>query len=483
MAIPTTSDIGTYSAANNTLFAYPIRLDGVYCWPDTLHHCSIDQSYYDSSSDKGSCCSSLYSKSSTPYEEVSDSMVVFLSIGLPIIFLTLRLFLWRCFLNDLLRNCKVVLRSDDSWRNHSATKQVSQYMQSSQSEYGTGEEPGSIYNSKDSRQSAVGDSELLNWPSSQSFRIFPVQSSNNRKYAQVNSHLLENQSIWKYCYSICCLYGDQDPISDELIRNGHDIEADNPSELEPVYDDKKKASQQTRFPCSGDYNVYYSSYHSAWLRYVCSCCRIQRHTYAATEYLDMPYTTIYRISNVFWLHIYWNSIISLILSFVLQLLIVGYLKEKVSAPRPIFYALNIFSTIHSDIRSYASSTSHRSFPSGHSSCIAACMGYFALVLMKDAVDFNSFNKLTNGSRNGPHVGHILISRMAILAAMGSLVLILWVGATRIRDYWHFANDVIGGWLIGAVIAVSVYVFMTSHTSKSMYSIYMSIYEEKLHSCR
>eukprot|EP00611_Tribonema_gayanum_P001055 TRINITY_DN10794_c0_g1_i5.p4 TRINITY_DN10794_c0_g1~~TRINITY_DN10794_c0_g1_i5.p4 ORF type:complete len:112 (-),score=52.10 TRINITY_DN10794_c0_g1_i5:415-750(-) len=30
---------------------------------------------------------------------------------------------------------------------------------------------------------------------------------------------------------------------------------------------------------------------------------------------------------------------------------------------------------------------------------------------------------------------------------------LWVGVTRIQDYWHFQDDVAAGWLVGALSAV------------------------------
>ena len=34
----------------------------------------------------------------------------------------------------------------------------------------------------------------------------------------------------------------------------------------------------------------------------------------------------------------------------------------------------------------------------------------------------------------------------------SVALVVWVGVTRIVDYWHFQHDVIAGWLIGGVSA-------------------------------
>lgn len=30
----------------------------------------------------------------------------------------------------------------------------------------------------------------------------------------------------------------------------------------------------------------------------------------------------------------------------------------------------------------------------------------------------------------------------------SVAMVVWVGVTRIADYWHFQHDVIAGWLIG-----------------------------------
>ena len=136
-----------------------------------------------------------------------------------------------------------------------------------------------------------------------------------------------------------------------------------------------------------------------------------------------------------------NVIIANYILSIIFLPIIGIIKEKANAPRPIFYAMEIFSRVHPSLllRERISRMAHQSFPSGHSSCIAAGLIYVAVVLLGDA------HRLLRRSPFGPGGGcnYTLASRCLLYCALGLLMVVLWVGATRIIDYWHFANDVIG----------------------------------------
>eukprot|EP01042_Synura_sphagnicola_P000514 gene514-546_t len=93
-------------------------------------------------------------------------------------------------------------------------------------------------------------------------------------------------------------------------------------------------------------------------------------------------------------------------------------------------------------------TASQSFPSGHSEWTMSSCFYISLVLWRDA------SKL-----QGQHPG---IGK--VIAFLGVLLLLipLWVGCTRIQDYWHFPVDVATGWLLGVLIAAFCFVFL-SHT--------------------
>jgi membrane-associated phospholipid phosphatase len=126
----------------------------------------------------------------------------------------------------------------------------------------------------------------------------------------------------------------------------------------------------------------------------------------------------------------WDLTVGLFASHLYQWVFIGLLKAKVNAPRPNFHALEIFSNVHADLRVYLQRTSHRSFPSGHSSSVFAGLGYVVLVFLADARYLK---------RHGQHT----LAGVMVHIALVLLMAVLYVGATRIIDYLHFANDVIG----------------------------------------
>jgi hypothetical protein len=66
------------------------------------------------------------------------------------------------------------------------------------------------------------------------------------------------------------------------------------------------------------------------------------------------------------------------------------------------------------------------------------LSFTALILLEDA-------------QYSPPLPHLILIHTAVLC----VVLALWVGATRVYDYWHTPADVVGGWLIGATVAYGV----------------------------
>lgn len=80
----------------------------------------------------------------------------------------------------------------------------------------------------------------------------------------------------------------------------------------------------------------------------------------------------------------------------------------------------------------------KSFPSGHSSMSTVGCAYAAAMLL---------SRLPKGPRGG-------VARLC--AALSPLLLALFVGVTRVTDYWHWPSDVAAGGAIGGGIAVAVW---------------------------
>ncbi len=79
------------TATFNTLYAYPIELDGVDCFPDVLSLCITD---FDARRNED-CCKSLYDESVYPRQIIPDDLLMILSLLIPIILLCLRALVWR----------------------------------------------------------------------------------------------------------------------------------------------------------------------------------------------------------------------------------------------------------------------------------------------------------------------------------------------------------------------------------------------------
>jgi membrane-associated phospholipid phosphatase len=82
----------------------------------------------------------------------------------------------------------------------------------------------------------------------------------------------------------------------------------------------------------------------------------------------------------------------------------------------------------------------KSFPSGHTSLSTAGMAYLAGYLLARA-------RARAASDGG--------AAWRTGVALSPLLLALWVGLTRVRDYWHHHTDVEVGAALGALIAHTV----------------------------
>jgi membrane-associated phospholipid phosphatase len=182
------------------------------------------------------------------------------------------------------------------------------------------------------------------------------------------------------------------------------------------------------------------------------------------------------LQHMFWLLLVYEPTAGLLISLAFQGIICLGLKRFVGAPRPNYYALTAWASVYSNRETDAVSAM-MSFPSGHSSTAAAGLGYVVLVLLDDIrklkakhwrLSFYSSNCSSNSSSNNAQITSIspltglnneeeemqrnpgssscdTVSLILFfsLIIMLCVSLILWIGASRIKDYYHFAPDVIG----------------------------------------
>ncbi|XP_077210612.1 lipid phosphate phosphatase 2-like isoform X2 [Tasmannia lanceolata] len=154
----------------------------------------------------------------------------------------------------------------------------------------------------------------------------------------------------------------------------------------------------------------------------------------------------FRRKDVYDLH---HAILGLLYSALITGVITSAIKDTVGRPRPHFFwrcfpdgkeAYNNFTggvICHGEDRLIREG--HKSFPSGHTSCSFAGLGFLALYLA---------GKIKAFDRRG-HVAKLCIVFLPLLIA--SLV-----GVSLVDDYWHHWEDVFAGGFIGNVVATFCY---------------------------
>eukprot|EP00611_Tribonema_gayanum_P000172 TRINITY_DN1011_c0_g2_i1.p1 TRINITY_DN1011_c0_g2~~TRINITY_DN1011_c0_g2_i1.p1 ORF type:complete len:374 (-),score=139.21 TRINITY_DN1011_c0_g2_i1:659-1780(-) len=153
----------------------------------------------------------------------------------------------------------------------------------------------------------------------------------------------------------------------------------------------------------------------------------------------------------------WDAWIGLLASLAMASLMTELTKLLVGRPRPNYYALRYFGehsivdqgSIHDATRS-----ANTSWVSGHSSLSLAGVLFLTLVLWRDVSVW-----LVRWGR--PHRAWLpLVTAMAYFTLIWIPILTLLVGISRMRDYWHRPEDVLGGWIVGALCAVYAWRIVT-----------------------
>ena len=163
-----------------------------------------------------------------------------------------------------------------------------------------------------------------------------------------------------------------------------------------------------------------------------------------------------------------DNIVGWLFTFVLTGTITQVIKQTVGRPRPNNFALAIFSTYTGEDAMI--NQSFESFPSGHSSMSMSSMFYISLIMLHDITETPD-----RGCWNDPI--HALYIRGAyVVRAMLPIFLSLYVGCTRIIDYWHHPSDVLTGWSLGILCAVFGYYHVRN--SQGLRGLYIEVLKGK-----
>lgn len=57
-----------------------------------------------------------------------------------------------------------------------------------------------------------------------------------------------------------------------------------------------------------------------------------------------------KVDYRYWYKILWDTILGLVFAVILSVVVTDYIKRAVGAPRPIYYALKLFASVHSSVR-------------------------------------------------------------------------------------------------------------------------------------
>ena len=129
-----------------------------------------------------------------------------------------------------------------------------------------------------------------------------------------------------------------------------------------------------------------------------------------------------------WLFFLSEAVLTLIFASTYQTILMEVIKASVGAPRPIFHALNIWASAVPGREPWRQEA-HRSFPSGHSATASSGLGVILILLLRDA-----HLLLDHHPTAAKVVAHLSLFPLGV---------IVYVGVSRIRDYWHFPVDVVG----------------------------------------
>ena len=167
---------------------------------------------------------------------------------------------------------------------------------------------------------------------------------------------------------------------------------------------------------------------------------------------------------------YHNLLLAFCLCIILDLLTTDSIKKMTGRPRPNFFALTEWRFYEAtggatgywgpgpDATASQVREAYQSFVSGHTS-----LSFSGLLFLSQFL-FHQLSPLSP-----LHIAHAIavdrkqLSQLSRINNLPSLfipflpiALATWISLTRIRDYWHFAEDVVGGTIVGSFFALATF---------------------------
>ena len=459
MTIPDISFVGSTgsSSVQNPTYSYPIKLDGHNCFPSDIYSCIRAKQAGDPMT--AGCCATLYDVNIDPTQTVANPFLIFLGIIIPFIVFIIRAALWRLYISR-------------------------QWSLPSEAHIAT---PCSLYYSVRGALFSI-----ISVPPATLDILIHLHRNSTRN---VSTAWTSSSEYRKQKFRDISIYQQRDRIA-----CAHDVDANDESRYEII--DSNGNTIKTRAARNEDVRD---------VRDIEVCdrerCRrdddpsppqssdVLNESFLGNNSLGISTitpTASTPLQQMFWLLLIYEPSVSLAIASAFQGIICLGLKRYVGAPRPNYYALSAWASIYPDPadRFKDLQSARFSFPSGHAATAAAGLGILILVLLKDVKklrrkckqmisnpnDINNLNLNLNSNfaskgdqedlkRNANTTDAVYLMILFSLLIMLSVCLIFWIGGSRIKDYYHFAPDVIGkSILLFFSFCPHLYFFSTSSQS-------------------
>ena len=159
-------------------------------------------------------------------------------------------------------------------------------------------------------------------------------------------------------------------------------------------------------------------------------------------------------------HFFHDGACAFIAAMTITLFFTGVIKRMTGILRPNFYEQCNFSveTLRCMSNDYDEDNIRMSFVSGHASVAFCGLTMLTLIFLGASRVYSLDNENRQHARQRNTTGAINIKEMRLFHALmySPILLAIYIGSTRLVDYYHHEADVIGGAFLGASIAVLAY---------------------------
>ena len=457
-----------FVTVQNPTNSYPINLDGNICFPSDIYSCiSLKES---GASLTAGCCTALYDVNIDPTQTISSPFVIFLGIIIPFIVFIIRAAMWRLYISR-------------QWSPPSEAyiaTPCSPYYLIRGALFSVISVPPVTLNILIHlyRNSARKGSSA--WTSSIDSRQQNSRNINNQLERERLNGALDMDINEECRYEI-------------IDSNGNTIKTRTAGGEEDGRDRDIELSDRERGGGGGERGREYDPSPPQSSDVLNESFLGNNKSLGTITMTATPAS--FPLQQMFWLLLTYEPSFSLAIASAFQAIICLGLKRYVGAPRPNYFALSTWASIFPLDRLKDAQSARFSFPSGHSATAAAGLGLLIMVLLRDIkklkrkykqiisntnncnknnnINNNIMNTNVNSTRSEDqqetkicsNTGDIIYMIVIFsLLIMLSVCLILWVGGSRIRDYYHFAPDVIGTYVLRICICICICAYLSLSAS-------------------